>query len=119
MVSGISIWPACIPSANLRIVRHSLCEDQEEEEGTVIFKDSRQPQVTMERLMTQNVAGAMLNVNHAFTSIQPRLPRRSGSNGSGRLDLSIIGIGTQYPDNGLDSSVLETLAKRHYPATAA
>jgi hypothetical protein len=69
--------------------------------------------------MTQNVAGAMLNVNHAFTSIQPRLPRRSGSNGAGRLDLSIIGLGTQHPRHELDANALETLARRHYSDTPA
>jgi hypothetical protein len=73
----------------------------------------------MEWLMTQNVAGAMLNVNHAFTGIQPRLPRRSGSSGSGRLDLSIVGIGTQYPEHELDSGALDILAKRHYADTPA
>lgn len=69
--------------------------------------------------MTQNLAGAMLNVNHAFTSMQPKLPRRTGSNGAGRLDLSIVGLGTQYPPYELEANVLDTLAKRHYPETPA
>ena len=69
--------------------------------------------------MTQNIAGAMLNVNHAFTSIQPRLPPRSGSNGAGRLDLSIVGLGTQYPQHELDAKAFEILARRHYPDTPA
>jgi type III polyketide synthase len=73
----------------------------------------------MEFLMTQNLAGAMLNVNHAFTSMQPKLPRRTGSNGAGRLDLSIVGLGTQYPPYELEANVLDTLAKRHYPETPA
>ena len=69
--------------------------------------------------MTQNLAGAMLNVNHAFTSMQAKLPRRADSSGAGRLDLSIVGLGAEYPPYELEANVLDTLAKRHYPQTPA
>ena len=69
--------------------------------------------------MIQNVAGAMLNVTNTFTSIQPKLPRRSGSSGAGRLDLTIVGLATQYPPHELGVDVLESLAKRHYTNTPA
>ena len=37
----------------------------------------------------------------------------------GDLNLSIIGLGTQYPPYLLDPSDLDTLCKRHYPETPA
>ena len=83
------------------------------------IKTATNTRTTMEFLMTQNLAGAMLNVNHALTSIQPTLPRRLGSKAAGRLNLSIVGLGTQYPPYELEANVLDTLAKRHYPKTSA
>jgi hypothetical protein len=35
------------------------------------------------------------------------------------LNLAITGIGVQYPPYAIDSSGLESIAKRHYPETPA
>lgn len=41
------------------------------------------------------------------------------SNQFGDLNLSIIGLGTEYPPHPLDPSCLNTLVKRHYPDSPA
>jgi len=41
------------------------------------------------------------------------------SNQFGELNLSIIGLGTEYPPHQLDPACLNTLVSRHYPTTPA
>jgi fungal type III polyketide synthase len=41
------------------------------------------------------------------------------SNQFGDLNLSIIGLGTEYPPHQLDPACLNTLCARHYPTTPA
>ena len=84
-----------------------------------IFKRRSRPQRSM-KSMSQNLAAAMLNINHAFSSRQSKSPPpHARPNTFGNLGLSIIGLGTQYPDHELKPEALDRLAKRHYPDTPA
>jgi type III polyketide synthase len=44
---------------------------------------------------------------------------RSAFGTFGDLDLSVIGIGVEYPPYKLGPEALDTLCKRHYPETPA
>ena len=48
-----------------------------------------------------------------------RVTQDATKNQFGDLNLSITGIGTEYPPYLLDSACLDTLCERHYPDTPA
>jgi type III polyketide synthase len=41
------------------------------------------------------------------------------ANGFGDLELSIIGVGSQYPPYNLDSDAIDILSKRFYPESTS
>ena len=57
---------------------------------------------------------------HIAAAMSPsRDTQNATRNQFGDLNLSVIGLGTEYPPHQLDPACLNTLVSRHYPTTPA